>query len=500
MEFKLLPWERGALIGLLLLTAALRLYQLDAPLWFDEIMTLVHFVRQPVGDLVADYSSFNNHLFYSLQAKLAVTLFGEHPWALRLPAAAFGVAGVWALWRLARLALSGPEALLAAGLLALSYHHIWFSQNARGYTELMFWQVAALLLFIEGQGSRSWKIWGLFAVTLAAAMYTHMTAAFFIAALGLVYLGMLAIRQWAPAWAPQGFAAPEDLVARWAPMAGFVLGGVITLALCAPALVQMATLVSSVKSTSSVDVMKEYQNPLWTLAEGLRTLGAGGPMLLIGPCAALVAAIGWLGLARRQPVTAAVAIVHILVTLGALLALSMRLWPRFFFSDLVFVVLFLAHGAFQLAGWMAERAGRLGLDFARRDRVFALGAFIMLLASAVLAVRNYAVPKQNFPGPIALLQAEGAPAASVAAVGLVADAYADYLRPGWPRVETPEQLNALSASTGHRWAVVAFLERSRRNYAPLMAVLDRDYVVVRVFPGTLGDGALWVYRSKGSGV
>ena len=68
-QLKLERWERWALIALMALALALRLYKLNAPLWFDEIMTLVHFVRQPVGHLIGDYSSFNNHLFYSLQAK-----------------------------------------------------------------------------------------------------------------------------------------------------------------------------------------------------------------------------------------------------------------------------------------------------------------------------------------------------------------------------------------------------------------------------------------------
>ncbi len=499
---KLERWERGALIALMAAALALRLYKLNSPLWFDEIMTLVHFVRQPVDHLIADYSSFNNHLFYSLQAKAFVALFGEQSWAMRAPAVAFGVAGVWALWRLARPALGPWQALLAAALLALSYHHIWFSQNARGYTELMFWQLAALMLFVEGMGSTSWKTWGLFGAALAAGMYTHMTAAFFVASLGLVYLAMLAARLFAPRALPEAFLAPGDRAAQVAPFLGLVWGGILTLILCSPALAQMGRLVGTVKSSSEVDVMQEYQNPLWTLAEGLRTLvGSGGGamgvlMLVAGLGAGVICALGALGLWRRQPVVAATAVLHIALTLAALTAMSMRIWPRFFFTDLAFVMLFLTQGAFLLAEGVGALASRLNLATATPGRLFTAAAVVMLVGSAGLAARNYALPKQNFPGPIALLAQEHAPQASVGAVGLAAEAYGEYLRPGWPRVESVADLNALTPSDGHRWAVIAFPGRTSRRYADVMAVLQRDYDVVRRFPGTLGDGGIWVFRSK----
>ncbi len=488
---KLERWERGALAGLLVLAAALRLYKLDSPLWFDEIMTLTHYVREPWGRLAADYSSFNNHLFHSLQAKAAVTLFGEHPWALRLPAMLFGVGSIWALWRVARSALRPAEALFAAALLALSYHHIWFSQNARGYTELMFWQLLALILFLEGRAASSWKTWGLFALSLAAAMYTHMTAAFFVAALGLTWLITLAARRRAPS------------AAELAPLGGFVAGGVLTLALCAPALLQMVHAVSIVKSGSDVDVMQEYQNPLWTLAEGVRTLGASAPLVLFaGPVIGFTAVLGIVGLFRRAPVVAGVALIHIGLTLVSLLAMNMRIWPRFFFTDLAFVMLFLALGAFEFARLAAALAARIGLGaFVTPARLATIAATLALLASAVLAVRNYTLPKQNFPAPIALLARENAPAHSVGAVGLAADAYADYLRPGWPRVQTPKDLDQLTPSPdGRRWAVVAFPGRSSRRYADVMNTLQHDWELEQRFPGTLGDGGLWVFRSRRAAV
>lgn len=490
-------WERPALAGMLLLALALRAFKLDSPLWYDEIQTLTGFVHEPFGKLVADYSSFNNHLFYSLQAKLSIALFGESNWAFRLPAALFGVGSIWMIWRLARLALGAGEAMAVAALLTLSYHHIWFSQNARGYTELMFWSLAALALFIQAMGTRSWKLWGGFGLTLAAAMYTHITAGFIVATLGLVYLAMLACRLWLPTRTPQTWQAPADWPGQVAPFLGFVFGGVVTLALCAPAIPQMFALVGTVKETSGVDVMQEYQNPLWALLEGIRTVGGESLLIMLAaPVAGVLAIIGAVSLLRRQPVLTAVGAGHILVTLAALLVLHMRIWPRFFFTDIAFVMLFLTHGAFVVCGWVAALTPKLGLRVLTKPRLIGLAVTVMVIASAGLAVRNYQLPKQNLPAPVALIAKNGGTADSVGAVGWAGDIYDKYPVTGWRKVETVADLGQLSTAHGRRWLVVIFPARTFRRNAEVMKIADRDFEIVQRFPGTLGEGGVWVYGSK----
>src|SRR5262245_41137163 len=79
---------------------------------------------------------------------------------------------------------------MAALLMAVSYHHVWFSQNARGYTELMFWSLIGTGLFIEGMAQPSRRTWFGYACVLAAAGYTHLSGVFFFAVHGLVYLAV----------------------------------------------------------------------------------------------------------------------------------------------------------------------------------------------------------------------------------------------------------------------------------------------------------------------
>src|SRR5262249_20305653 len=70
-------------------------------------------------------------------------LLGESALAVRLPAALFGVGGVAALFLFVEAALDRRLALVSGALLAVSYPHVFYSQNARGYTALVFFALLA---------------------------------------------------------------------------------------------------------------------------------------------------------------------------------------------------------------------------------------------------------------------------------------------------------------------------------------------------------------------
>src|SRR5215510_12901781 len=123
---------------LCLLALVLRLWRLDTDLWHDEVLTLLDFVRTPIGEIVTRFPAQNQHMFFSVLSRFSISLFGESPWALRLPSVMFGAGSVWALFLLGRRLLGAREALMASALMTVSYHHVWFSQNARGYMGLLF--------------------------------------------------------------------------------------------------------------------------------------------------------------------------------------------------------------------------------------------------------------------------------------------------------------------------------------------------------------------------
>ncbi len=180
-----------ALACLCLLALALRLWRLDTDLWHDEVLTLVDFVRTPFGEIVTRFPSQNQHMFFSVLSRFSISLLGESPWALRLPSVFFGVGSVWALFLLGRRLLGAREALMACALMTVSYHHVWFSQNARGYMGLLFFTLLATWLWLKSLDHDRWR-WSLgYAVAVALGAWLHLTMAFVAAAHVLLSLSVI---------------------------------------------------------------------------------------------------------------------------------------------------------------------------------------------------------------------------------------------------------------------------------------------------------------------
>jgi len=482
------------LAGIVAAALLVRAIGLNSSLWYDEVVTLVGFTRLPALDIVSTYTTLNNHIFFSLQAHGAIALFGESAWALRLPAVLFGAAGVGALWWLARETMPAWEARFAALLLAFSYHHVWFSQNARGYTGLIFWCLIATVLFLRGVRRPGWGPWIGYAVAVAAAGYTHLTAGFVVAAHGLVWLGLLA-------WRARGGAAAGryEGLAGARPFWGFALAGLLTLALYAPLIPQMIDTMGAVSqsSTEAVTVAK-WRNPLWTLLEILDSVRGLGVLAVIGlPIVLVVSAIGLIDLARRHPAMVAVFAVHVPLTLGIALALSFRIWPRYFLFDLAFVLLCLADGIFVAAGWLARLAGRWpGWRVSGRALGIA-AATVAVLGSATLLPKNYRWPKQDFQGARDFVEAERRPGDAAASLGLANLPFETYYAPDWDIVKTRADLERLRAQNRRVWLVYGFSAHTKVHFPEIVKELESDaFELVRTLPGTLGDGWLAVYRSK----
>ncbi|MEZ4588669.1 MAG: glycosyltransferase family 39 protein [Gemmatimonadales bacterium] len=189
--------ELLALSACLVLALALRLPGLGSGLWYDEIETLVEYVRRPLALILGTFDSKNQHLLYSVAAHLSVSALGESAATLRLPAVLFGVASVLAFHRFARAVVGRDEALIGAAALAVSYHHVWFSQNARGYTGLRLFTLLATQvlwrLLSGGPARRLDPLW--YGVWLALAVYTHFTAVLVGVAHALIVGGVALVRR-----------------------------------------------------------------------------------------------------------------------------------------------------------------------------------------------------------------------------------------------------------------------------------------------------------------
>ncbi|MXO60737.1 hypothetical protein GRI89_14435 [Altererythrobacter salegens] len=471
-------WDTFAIAAILLLALALRLYRLDAPLWYDEVLTLTNFVRLPWPNLLSDFSSLNNHMAYSVEAKLAVGLLGESAFAMRLPAVLFGVGSIALIWPMVRQAAGRGPTLVAMGLAAISYHHIWFSQNARGYTELLFFTSLATLIFVRAVARPSWGLCICYAVALALAMYTHLSAGFFIASHGVVGIYLLLRRQ-----------AGMQLAY------GGVMGAVLTVLLYAPVIPQVIPAMNQVSDGKTSSTMAEWTNPLRMLGEigaSFGPLGPIAPLLIAG--ALLVIVLGAIRLWRGAPVLTAIYVLSIPIALVMLMVLSFRIWPRYFFVDINIIFVFAALGCSVFTNWLkrwfGERAGA---------PLFAAAALAMVVVSLVLLPKNYLHPKQDFAGAVARFEAERRPGDRLAAISLAAEPLKSYFAPEVAVIESDADLQRLLAETPNIFVITAFDNHVETGQEQLLAVIEQRAKAVIEFDGTLGGGEVRMFRLRGKG-
>jgi len=179
---------RLALAGLLVLAAALRLFRLTAlDLWIDEGASVWFASLDLTGLMKILESEANPGLFYLL-LKGWLCLGGSDLW-VRLPAAGFGVLGVWTVFALGRRVFKSDAAGLVAGLLvALSPFQLHYSQEVRAYT-IWFDLMALSLLFLWrwAESGRLAHLLG-FAGAAGLSFYSHYSTVFYLPAYLLMAL------------------------------------------------------------------------------------------------------------------------------------------------------------------------------------------------------------------------------------------------------------------------------------------------------------------------
>jgi mannosyltransferase len=318
----------------------LRLWNLNSDLWVDEVLTLVGYARKPFGEIWTSFPDQNQHMLYSFLAHTSFEIFGESVWVLRLPSVLFGVGSIWAMFFLCRRLLGVKEALLASALMTFSYHHVWFSQNARGYMGLLFFTLFATWFWFEALEKNRWGWWLAYSTAIVLGMWVHMTMAFVVAAHGLVYLAMLLLPK---------FSGGAERKAGIRPWAAWVLSVTVTLQLYALALPEFLRVGLHEESKNS-----EWTNPIWVLTETIQNLSIGFAGIAVVICGGAFVAFGWLSLLRKNLRAAFLMILPPIFAGSLMLALGHNLFPRFFFFAMGFGLIIVIHGAIELPKLIAN--------------------------------------------------------------------------------------------------------------------------------------------------
>ncbi len=479
----------AALGGLSFLATVLRLWQLNSCLWLDEILTLVDFARLPLGQLVSSFPHWGQHMLYAILAHVSIRIFGESAWALRLPAVLFGVGSLWALFLLGRRLIGTLPALLGCMVLTVSYHHIWFSQNARGYTALMFFATLAVWLWLEARSRDAWGWWIAYALALFACLWVHLTMVFVVAGHVLVSLLVLLWSRWnARVRGQERNGAGRSWLM---PLLAFALCGSLTLQAYALPLPQLFT----PALWEGVKLRVEWSNPFWVLQESLRSLQVGWSGIVAVLLGGLFALVGWISVFRREWGAALMMVLPVLLV-ATMLVLGYPLWPRFFFFSMGFGLLIAVEGAMAVPRLLLARASFVGF---RIDPAKAVGVALCLLmmgASLPALARYYALPKQDYMGARDYVESRRAEHEVVVAAGLGGIPFARYYAPHWILVLNKVELDRVRRDHPRVWLVYTIPIQIRANSPELWQAIEQEFDVVKVFPGTLGDGEIYVCREE----
>jgi len=463
--------DRFVLASILMLALILRLYRLGDGLWVDEVATLVNYVRQPFGIIVTTYDSENQHFVISLLARAVISITGESSWALRLPAVLFGVAGIWALYRFAFEVTTRQEAWQSAALLTVAYHHVWFSQNARGYSGVLFWTLLTSWIMLRALPTSRSRLWFVYGASVALGAYTHLTMTFVAAGHLLIFLATRARRT------REG----------WIPLAsGFGLSAILAYTLFSFGLPQFISTALQEQS-----LVAEWRNPLWTLQETIRMMHLAGAKGAVGIVGLGLLGVGLASYWRSRRVVVALLFVPVALVSVTAIGMGHHLWPRTVFFSAGFGVLVVVRGLGDSANWLA-RVLRFPDRVRARSAQLAVGAAILMSTATLPFVYG---PKQDFLGAHDFINAQREPGDRVATVGVAQYPYKMLFGSEWDVVNSQRELAALRMKAKRVWVVFTFPLHMASAHPDVLETVESGYDLVRTFPGSLGGGTVYVYRS-----
>ena len=164
--------HRVAFGVVVMIAAWLRLAHLNQPMRYDESVTYLFFAALPWEQALSTYTYPNNHLFHTALVKGVATIFGSHPWALRIPAFLAGVVIVPATYAVTRAMYGAQAALLAAAIVASSGTLTLYATNARGYSLVVLASLLLMLTAIRVQRGAPRREWITFGIVAALGLWT----------------------------------------------------------------------------------------------------------------------------------------------------------------------------------------------------------------------------------------------------------------------------------------------------------------------------------------
>jgi hypothetical protein len=471
--------------------ALLRFHAIGSDLWLDEITTVLDYQHMSPLHVIAAYVSSNNHLLNTLLIKAMIRVAGNLEWAIRLPAVLAGIACIPAQYYLARVALARRESVLAMLLLAVSYHHIFFSQNARGYTGYLLWSLLGTTLFLRAISKGSTRYWLLYILCMFLGMATMLYAGFVVMGHMLVFI--------VACWWLRHRSQPVLPLVRAAGIAWAILG-VLSFHLYASSLPQVYVLMNTVYRTAGDGyslLSLEYLNEL---KRGI-SAGLGNGASFAAAVVLMVMGAGFLAFLRRHPLYGATLVAPLVVTCAFVLSLRLIILPRSLLWGLPIGYIFATATLVTVSRWLRAHVSARPWQWLAAQAPLALTGLLMLLSLWSLPA-YYRAPKQANRQSLRWVLEHKQPGDVLVTV-FAAEWGARYYGPGlglredvdFQRVRSLPQLEAMERTNTGRtiWLLTTIDRGLRREFPELSRRIREKYDLRAMFPGTIGDGDIHVW-------
>ena len=124
------------------------------------------------------------------------------------------------------------------------------------------------------------------------------------------------------------------------------------------------------------------------------------------------------------------------------------------------------------------------------------GMVLLIAASALTVPRCYALPKQDYTGAQEYVERHRREGSPVVVVGTAGQVYEKYFAPQWSFPRTARELAQLHGDHPDLTLVYSLPIELKAFQPEIWRIVERDFETVRVFPGTLGGGEVYVSQSR----
>ncbi len=370
--------ETVALILIIAMALIYRLLPLNRGLGQDELFSTVQFIEVPsILRTIFNNIAFNNHIGYSVMARVSESLFGRSEWALRLPALVLGIATLYVLYLFSRPLLGRVPALLVTLLLALAPAHINWSVEARGYSAMIFFTLLSSYLFLKLLRQPNRRDAVLFIAASVLGIYVHLYAVF-VTGIQILYALRLAVVRLD---GRPSFVSINTASSRLLRNCFLIIAG-LALILYVPVFWLMLR--------DLVDRGRSDFNPLfpWEVIQGL----TGSNWFAIVIFVMLTAFGGWFSFHRSHPSEANYLAWLIAPLLLMWLVRPFDLYPRFFAYWLPYYLILFTAGIVWLANSMWQERRKI---IGHATRLLSLLLLVAVLFNWTLEWQN-AVPDEGY--------------------------------------------------------------------------------------------------------